>query len=497
MSGLQGVTGEPSPLKPKKKQEPEGPEDKLVTRGLPANQDAERSVLGAIMLDNGAYEITAGILLPEDFSVCANARLFRHMAWLRAATPPRPIDFVTLTEELLASKELDVIGGVEYLSKITDGLPRSTNAEHYARIIKDHAIRRAVIHVAHDVVQAGLERDQRSGMELNETAIEGFQAIARGDTSRVTLESIQSIFMREFVTASGVLDYYAMKHSGLRTGLLALDNLTGGLYPGELTVIGANTSMGKTALMCQIAKYVAEQGRIAAVFSMEMLSPSIIIRMICSESEVNIQAIRKGFIIDKAERARIMDACARLTEENRIYFDESTGLTWQDVASRARRVKRERGDLGLIVVDYLQLMGTRASGKRQENRNNEISEITRGLKNIAGELGCPILLGSQLNRENYRRPKPKPMLADLRDSGSIEQDANNVLFIWRQDKYEMDTGTPRDMIAEEKQDRAEIIVAKQRNGPLGIAEVSFTPKYATFGNCATTRADIAERHDDH
>jgi replicative DNA helicase len=455
--------------------------DPLLERGLPANPEAEKAVLGAILLDNGAYNAAASMITSEDFSVDSNRRIYQRMVMLREGIPARPIDFTTLTEELLASKELEAVGGVAYLATLTDGLPRAVNTEHYARIVKDKSVLRRLIHTAHNIVQEGLDGgyqdDANAGGGISEFLDRAESAILHvgEDRIRAGLTPLDELAKDVYAQLD---DMRGQRITGLETGFLKFDEMTRGLHPGELIIVAARPSMGKTAWAMNAAQSAALAGNTVAVFSLEMTKESLLMRMLCSEARIDSHKYRSGFL-SREDLRGMADAMGRLAQAP-LFIDDSAGLNLYEMRAKSRRLKAERG-LSLIVVDYLQLM----SAPKAENRNQEVSALSRGLKSLAKELEVPIMLLSQLNRAAETRGTGsndrRPLLSDLRDSGSIEQDADVVAFLYREEYYLRMMGRE---IPEDVAGRAEVIIAKQRNGPTGSVKLAFMDKYASFGNIA-------------
>jgi replicative DNA helicase len=454
--------------------------DPLIERGLPANAEAEKAVLGAILLDNGAYNAAAAMIVSDDFSVDAHRRIYQKMIGLREGVPPRPIDFTTLVEELLLSKELDAVGGLTYLGTLTDGLPRAVNAEHYAKIVKDKSVLRRLIHTAHNIVQEGLDGSYGGGSDSNGAGgIAEFLDRAESSILRVGEERIRTGLtpLAEIAKEAykNIEDLRGQRITGLETGFHRFDEMTRGLHGGEFIIVAARPSMGKTAWAMNVAQNVALRGSTVAVFSLEMTKESLLLRMLCSEARVDSHKYRSGFLA-KDDLRNMADAMGRLSAAP-MFIDDTAGINLYELRAKARRLKAERG-LALIVVDYLQLMGV-SSG---ESRNQEVSELSRGIKSLAKELAVPVVALSQLSRAPETRGQGnRPQLSDLRDSGSLEQDADVVAFLYREEYYLRMMGRE---IPEDVKGRADIIVAKQRNGPTGNVPLAFMDKYASFGDIA-------------
>ncbi|SRR5579871_810480 len=455
--------------------------DPLIERGLPANADAEKAVLGAILLDNGAYNAAAAIIVSDDFYVDSHRRIYQKMIGLREGVPPRPIDFTTLTEELMLSKELDAVGGVSYLSTLTDGLPRAVNTEHYAKIVKDKSVLRRLIHTAHSIVQEGLDGGYSAGDNGGSSAggIAEFLDRAESSILRVGEERIRTGLtpLSEIAKEAykNIEDLRGQRITGLETGFHRFDEMTRGLHAGEFIIVAARPSMGKTAWAMNVAQNAALRGSTVAVFSLEMTKESLLLRMLCSEARVDSHKYRSGFL-SKEDLRNMADAMGRLSQAP-LFIDDTAGINLYELRAKARRLKAERG-LAMIVVDYLQLMGV----SEGESRNQEVSTLSRGMKSLAKELQVPVVALSQLSRAPETRGNGnRPQLSDLRDSGSLEQDADVVAFLYREEYYLRMMGRE---IPEDVKGRADIIVAKQRNGPTGNVPLAFMDKYASFGDIA-------------
>lgn len=446
--------------------------DYSLDRGLPASPDAERAILGAIILDNDLQNEALSDLRAEHFFLDAHRRIFQRISDL--SDVGRPIDTLTLAEELSRNKELEAVGGVAYLSSLTDGVPRRTSIEHYVRIVRDKALLRNLIHAASGVISQALEAadpapevldaaeqsifqisDQRGGqnlMPLSQIAMESFG----GD--------IEKLYSRGGKKITGVATHYS-----------DLDEMTSGLQPSDLVIIAARPSMGKTAFAINIAENAAvKSGSKVAVFSLEMSREALLNRMLSSQAKVNAHNMRTGFL-GKDDIVKLRNGLDTLLNAP-IYIDDTPGISLTELRSKCRRMKQTTG-LDMIVIDYLQLMSASApGGKRYENRTQEVSAISRGLKAIAKELRVPLIALSQLSRapESRGGKDAEPKLSDLRESGSIEQDADVVMFLYRPDYYDRDDESIRGI--------AKLIVAKQRNGPTDTIQLLFQREYTRFEN---------------
>jgi replicative DNA helicase len=435
-----------------------------VLKGLPSNVEAERSVLGAILLDNSAYNQAAEVLRPEDFALDSHRRLFLRITEM--ADHSRPIDLVTLSEELMRNNELELIGGASYVSSLTDGLPRLSNIEHYAKIVKDKALLRRLIHVSNTIAARAIEGAEEAEEILD--SAEGLVLSLGEQQIRSGFVHFRDIFQTSFESIDALHDR-GKRVTGLETGFRKFDDMTRGLQPSDLIIIAARPSVGKTSFALNIAQFAAiHQQEPVGVFSLEMSKEALVLRLLCAEARVDSHRLQTGFA-SRDDWSRMASALGRLAVAP-FFIDDSPALSITEMRAKARRLQAEHG-LGLLVVDYLQLMSGRG---RYENRTQEISTISRGLKGLAKELRVPVIAISQLNRAPEERGG-KPRLSDLRESGQIEQDADLVAFLFRE---EMSKPT------ETNRGRAELIIEKQRNGPTGTIELAFISKYTCFENLA-------------
>jgi replicative DNA helicase len=436
---------------------------------LPANVEAERSILGAILLDNFAYNQAAEHLRSEDFSLDSNRRIYARMVDL--AESSRPIDMITLIEELERHKELQTIGDVGYVSSLIEGVPERPSIEHYVRIVRDKALLRGLISAANTAVARASEQADPAEEVLSDTEAAIFQLserrIGRG------FMGVQDIVRESFGSVDALLQR-GQRITGLATHYNDLDEMTSGLQRSDLVIIAARPSMGKTAFVMNIAENAAiEDQQVVGVFSLEMSREALLMRLLCSQARVDAHKMRTGSLWqdDTKKVVRAMEQLAHAP----IYIDDTPGISVSEMRAKARRLKQAQGRLDLIIVDYLQLMS--GGGKRFENRTQEVSAISRGLKALAKELSVPVIALSQLSRApESRGGDHRPQLADLRESGSIEQDADLVMFIFREEVYRQDDP--------ELQGRAEIIIAKQRNGPIGRVHMAFLKSCTRFETMA-------------
>ncbi len=439
-----------------------------LERPLPHNLEAERSILGAVLLDNHALNAAVETLRSEDFFLSQNRLIFERM--IQLGEKQQPIDTVTLVEELVRKGQLEAAGGISYVSQLMDGLPRVTNVEHYARIVKEKAILRSLIHSAAAIQEQALAAGDDADMILDRAESSIFQLAE--DRVRVGLIGVKDLVKENFERLEKIFSE-GRRITGLATGYSGLDNETAGLQPSELIILAARPSMGKTALALNIAENVVlRQREPVAVFSLEMSKESLLLRLLASESRVDAHKFRTGHM-NKDDWGKITGSLATLGEAP-LWIDDSASSTVLEMGAKARRLKRDRG-LSLMIVDYLQLVIPSNTG-RGSNRQEEVSSISRSLKGLAKELKIPILVLSQLTRAPEREDR-KPQLSDLRESGAIEQDADVVLFINRPNFYKTD-------LPEEDRAKAELIIAKQRNGPTGNLNFVFLARHTRFEEAA-------------
>jgi replicative DNA helicase len=434
---------------------------------MPANIDAERSILGAILLDNHAYNDAAEHLQPDDFSLDAHRRIYARMMDL--AESSRPVDIVTLVEELERKKELQAIGEAAYISSLLDGVPDRPSIEHYVKIVRDKAILRGLIHVSNAAIAKASEQADPADEILNEAEAAVFQLsekrIGKG------LQGIQEIVRNSFGSVDALLKR-GQRITGLETHYTVLDEMTTGLQKSDLVIVAARPSVGKTSLAMNIAENAAIlDGKVVGIFSLEMSCEALVQRLLCSRAKVDAQRFRTGTFFS-SDMPKIQRAAEELAASP-LFIDDTPALSLSEIRAKARRLKHSEGRLDLLIVDYLQLMS--GGSKRFENRTQEVSAISRGLKGIAKELEVPVLALSQLSRApESRGGDHRPQLSDLRESGSIEQDADVVMFIFREEIYKPDDPDLRG--------KAEILIAKQRNGPTGKFELAFLHNSTRFAN---------------
>jgi replicative DNA helicase len=442
--------------------------DTALERPLPHNLEAERSILGAVLLDNHALNAAVEKLRSEDFFLPQHRRIFERM--IQLAEKQQGIDTVTLMEDLSRRGELEAAGGVAYLSQLADGLPRLTNVEHYARIVKEKAILRSLIFSASAIQEQALAADEDADVILDRAESTIFQLAE--DRVKAGLVGVKDLVRENFERLERIFSE-GRRVTGLATGYAGLDNETAGLQPSELIILAARPSMGKTALALNIAENVALHQRApVAVFSLEMSKESLLLRLLASEARVDAHKFRTGHM-NRDDWGKVTTSLARLGEAP-LWIDDSASSTVLEMGAKARRLKRDRG-LSLMIVDYLQLV-VPTNTSRGSNRQEEVSSISRALKGLAKELKVPVMVLSQLTRAPEREDR-KPQLADLRESGAIEQDADVVLFINRPNFYKTD-------LPEEERAKAELIIAKQRNGPTGSLNFVFLARHTRFEEAA-------------
>jgi replicative DNA helicase len=430
----------------------------------PQNLEAEQTVLGAIMLENSALYKTVEILKPEDFYRESHRKIYKGMLSLMEKNDP--IDLITMSDYLRKNNELEAVGGASYLSSLVNSIATTANVVYHSKIISERAIMRSLIFAATDIMSKVYE-GQLDGDEMLDFAEKTIFAISEKKLS-TSFTPLNTLIKDSF---EHIELLYDRKHviSGVPSGFKDLDELTTGFQEGDLIIIGGRPSMGKTALCLNIAQHSAkESGQPVAIFSLEMSKRQLAMRMLCSEANVDSNSIRKG-IIKKSDWHKLTSAAGNLGDAP-IYIDDSSDITALEMRAKSRRLKLEHG-LGLVIVDYLQLMRGRSGAERREQ---EISEISRSLKSLARELSVPVIALSQLNRSVESRKPPKPALSDLRESGAIEQDADLILFLYREEVYNK----------EAEKGKAELLIAKQRNGPTGEINLSFIKSSTKFANYA-------------
>jgi replicative DNA helicase len=435
--------------------------------------EAEQSVLGGLLLEATALDKITDLIQPDDFYRQEHRLIFRQI--VRLSEQAKPVDVITVAEALEIAGELDKVGGLPYLGSLAQNVPSAANIRRYGEIVRERSIMRKLAEVGSDIASSAYNPTGRDAAQLlDEAESKVFEIAEAGSKGKQgflpmpplltqVVERIETLYARD--NASDV--------TGIATGFTDLDRKTSGLHPGDLVIVAGRPSMGKTALAINIAENVAlDSGLPVAIFSMEMGAAQLVMRMIGSVGKLNQQDLRTGKLQDD-DWGRLTQALGKLNDAP-IHIDESAALSSLDLRARSRRLHRQNNGLGLIVVDYLQLMSSNV-GKASENRATEISEISRSLKALAKELQVPVIALSQLNRSLEQRTDKRPVMSDLRESGAIEQDADLILFIYRDEVYNSDSPS---------QGKAEIIIGKQRNGPIGKVELAFRGEYTRFDNLA-------------
>ena len=440
----------------------------LALRVPPHSVEAEQSLLGGLLLDNQAFDKIADLVTAEDFYRDDHRRIFRHVSKL--IEQAKPADVVTVAESIEASEDKDRTGGPAYLGSLAQNTPSALNIRRYAELVRERAIQRRLIQVATEIAEAALSPSGKDvGQMLDEAESRILEVGEKGQRGTQGFEAIQPVLARVFERIDHL--YHQENKSdvtGLPTGFADLDERTAGLQEGDLVIVAGRPSMGKTAFALNIAEHVAvENGVPVAIFSMEMGAAQLAMRMLGSIARVDQHKMRTGRLNDE-EWGRLSTAMGKLHDAP-IFIDETGALNALELRTRARRIHRQCGKLGLVMVDYLQLMSASSEG---ENRATEISEISRSLKALAKELGAPVVALSQLNRALETRPDKRPMMSDLRESGAIEQDADVILFIYRDEVYYPEKP--------ESKGTAEVIIGKQRNGPIGKVNMTFLGEHTRF-----------------
>jgi replicative DNA helicase len=434
-------------------------------KSLPHNADAERTVLGAVLVDNAAFNSAAEILNRDDFYREGHRRIFDAMAALSERS--QPIDLVTLKDELVRESALEAVGGAAYLGSLVDGVPRITNVDQWSRIIKEKAVLRNLIHAGNRIVQSAYEADEDAALILDRAEKSIFDIAEK--RIRQGFVGIRDIVKESFRTIDQLSQSKDLV-TGLPTGFVDLDEKTSGLQKGDLVIVAARPAMGKTSFCLNVAQNASlRSGETIGLFSLEMSKEQLVLRMLCADARVDAHRLRTGKLQEK-DWARLAKAYAALSD-SRIYIDDSAMVTPLEMRAKCRRLKAEHG-LGLIIVDYLQLV---TGSGRIENRQQEISSISRSLKGLAKELAVPVIALSQLSRAPEARTDKRPQLSDLRESGAIEQDADIVMFIYREEEYKA---------TDENRGIAELIIGKQRNGPTGMVKLAFIKEFTRFENIA-------------
>ncbi len=439
--------------------------DQMLERPLPHSAESERAILGAIILDNALVNQAIELLKPDDFYVRANYHIFRGM--ISMSERGQEINPILLGEELRREGVLEQVGGISFISELTYGLPHFTNVVAYAKVVRGKSLMRQLVKVSNKVTSEALEEEDEPEVILDhaeqmifaladERTRQGFSHVK--PVADAILEKVQEMGGRGSVL------------TGLTTGFSEIDTMTSGLQPSDLIIVAARPSMGKTSFCLTLAQNAAlHAGAVVGVFSLEMSKEALVMRMLCSEGRVDAHRFRNGFL-SREEWARMAGALGSLAE-TRIFIDDTPGISVLEMRAKARRLAAEQKQLDLIIIDYLQLMS--GSSRRSDSRQQEVSQISRELKGLAKELNVPLVALSQLSRAPEARTDHRPMLSDLRESGAIEQDADVVAFIYREEQYNR---------TEENAGLSEIILAKQRNGPTGTVKLAFLKEFTRFEN---------------
>ena len=437
----------------------------------PHSVEAEQSVLGGLLLDNLAWDRAGDLLTDGDFYRHEHRLIYAAIGALVAQS--KPADVITVFEQLQGLGKAQDCGGLAYLNALAQSVPSAANMRRYAEIVRERSILRKLIAASDDIATSAFNPQGRAvSTVLDEAESKIFQIGEEGSRQRQGFQSIDKLVVSLIDRVQELHDNGAEEVTGVRTGFYDLDRMTAGLQKGDLVVLAARPSMGKTAFALNIAEHVAvQEGLPVLVFSMEMGASQLALRLVGSLGRIDQQHLRTGRL-DSGEWERLTGAVEQLGKVQ-LLIDETAGLTSSELRARARRMARQFGTLGLIVIDYLQLMS--GSSNSDENRATELGEISRGLKSLAKELQCPVLALSQLNRSVESRNDKRPMMSDLRESGAIEQDADIIMFIYRDDYYNKESKEPG---------VSEIVIAKQRNGPVGTVKLTFLKPLTRFDNLA-------------
>jgi len=443
------------------------PETPVSERPLPHNLEAEKAVLGAVLIDNEQFNLAAELIDSQDFYRHAHQQIFDKMVSLSDRV--EVIDLVTLKEELNRAGNLNEVGGPAYIAALVDGVPKSTNVEYYARIVKEKATLRSLIGSANKILSTAYQAEAEASEQLDQAEQAIFQ-IADGRL-KGGFESLHDLVPAGMKTIERLQENQDFL-TGVPSGFTDLDRLTSGFQPSDLVIVAGRPAMGKTSLALNIAQHVGTKTeKTVGVFSLEMSKEQLFLRMLTSEARIDAHKFRGGFL-GSEEYKKLSEALGVLGEA-KVFIDDSAAVSVLEMRAKARRLKSEHG-LDLLVVDYLQLMQGRG---RFENRNIELASISRSLKQLAKELKVPVVALSQLSRAPESRSDHRPQLSDLRESGALEQDADVVLFIYREDQYDRKP---------ENENTAEIIIGKQRNGPTGTVRLAFLKEITRFENQTTT-----------
>ncbi|HEY1212675.1 MAG TPA: replicative DNA helicase [Bryobacteraceae bacterium] len=444
----------------------------FVDRVPPQNIEAEQAVLGAILLQGEALITAMERVTSDDFYRGAHQRIFE--AIVELAEEQEPVDLITLTARLSDKQQLEEIGGVTYLSQLANAVPTAANVDYYAAIVEEKSMLRRLIRTATQIVSDGYANSEDVGAMLSEAEARILEISQRRTSSGFV--SIRDVLMEVFERVEHLYSHKGGS-TGIPSGFVDLDKMTSGFQRSDLIILAARPSVGKTAFALNVAQNVGVRAKeTVAIFSLEMGAAQLVTRMICAEANVDANRMRTGFL-EGDDWEKLTMAIGALSEAN-IYIDDTPSITVADIRAKCRRLQQEKG-LGMILIDYLQLIAGRGKG---DNRQQEVSEISRTLKQIARELNVPVIALSQLSRGVEQRQDKRPMMSDLRESGSIEQDADIVAFLYRDDYYDKES---------EKKNIIEIIIAKQRNGPVGTVELAFLKQFNKFVNMDRSHQEVA------
>lgn len=435
----------------------------MLIKVQPNDVIAEQAVLGSMLVDKDAVIAAIEMLKPNDFYREDNKEIYAAM--LELYNLGKPIDMITLQEQLILRATLEKVGGLAYIATLIDTVPTTSNIENYVKIVEEKSVLRNLIKTANDIIKLGYEGSEEVDTVIEQTEKKIFDLVQNRNSRGYS--SIKEVLISTFDELEKKFQNKS-KISGIESGFIDLDAKTSGLNPSDLIIIAARPAMGKSAFVLNIANYVAQHMKTPVmIFNLEMSKEQVVNRILCSEGEVDSMKFRNADL-DSEDWLKLGEASGRLSDAP-IYVDDTPGLTSAELRAKCRKAKIEKG-IGLIIIDYLQLMESKV---KSPSRQQEVSEISRSLKILAKELNVPVIALSQLSRATESRTDHRPMLSDLRESGSIEQDADIVMFIHREDYYEKET---------EKQNIAEIIIAKNRSGSTGTVELAWLPQYTKFAN---------------
>ncbi len=451
---------------------PDPAREQSLERALPNSAEAERAILGGVVLDNGLISQAIELLRPEDFYVPSHRRIF--LAMIALFERGGEINPILIGEELKKENALESVGGISFITNLTYGLPHSTNIVHYAKVVRGKSMLRQLIKASNKITQEALEQEDEPEIILDHAEQAIFQlADERIRQGFVHVKPVAEQLLEKIQEMEG----RAAVLTGLTTGFADLDKMTSGLQRQDLIIVAARPSMGKTSFALMLAENAAiHAGAVVGIFSLEMSKEALVMRLLCSQGNIDAQRFRNGFL-SRPEWAQIAKSLGILAD-SKIFLDDTAGISVLEMRAKTRRLAAEQKKLDLIIVDYLQLMT--GSAKRFESRQQEVSQISRELKALAKEMNVPVVALSQLSRAPESRSDHRPQLADLRESGALEQDADVVAFIYREEQYK--TPEERNNLPEDQKNVAELIVAKQRNGPTGSVDLRFTPSSMRFDN---------------